>query len=102
MSIDAIFINENGDEGAIGDLLLDAKPLPDEILERKQFESTMDGLIGKLSVREKDIVKRRIFSEETLASIGKSYGISRERVRQVKEKAIEKLRKNGKQVKRML
>ena len=52
-------------------------------------------LLAHLSKRDSDILIR-IFGigvrEETLESIGETYGLTRERVRQVKEKAIKKLR----------
>lgn len=53
------------------------------------------GLLACLSNREREIVIR-VFGigvrEETLESIGDTFGLTRERVRQIKEKAIKKLR----------
>lgn len=52
-------------------------------------------LLARLSKRERNILIR-VFGigvkEETLEIIGESYGLTRERVRQIKEKAIRKLR----------
>ena len=54
-------------------------------------------LVKNLSVRNRDIVSRRFGlktgKKETLESIGKSYGITRERVRQIEEFSLGQLRK---------
>lgn len=59
------------------------------------FTSLITRILGLLTDKEQDIVQRRfaINSEkkETLDRIGKSYSITRERVRQIQEVAIEKL-----------
>jgi RNA polymerase sigma-32 factor len=53
----------------------------------RQFKKTLDG-------REKEILKRRILSIQpvTLKILGEKYGVSRERIRQVESRIIEKLR----------
>ena len=54
--------------------------------------------LSKLNEREQYIVKNRMLTEtpETLDEIGEKFNISRERVRQIKEKAIRRLRHNTK------
>ncbi|OGM98889.1 MAG: hypothetical protein A2915_02910 [Candidatus Yanofskybacteria bacterium RIFCSPLOWO2_01_FULL_41_34] len=58
---------------------------------------TVASLIKSLSTRNKDIVSRRFGlkngKKETLESIGKSYGITRERVRQIEEFTLSQLTK---------
>jgi DNA-directed RNA polymerase sigma subunit (sigma70/sigma32) len=51
-----------------------------------------------MNKRELDIFNRRIFAEdpETLAKIGKRYGISRERVRQIQKNIIAKMKESFK------
>jgi len=53
-------------------------------------------LLGNLRDRDRDIVERRYMSDppETLASIGRDYGISRERVRQIAERARRRMRES--------
>ena len=53
----------------------------------RQFKKTLD-------FREKEILKRRILSirPATLKTLGDKYGVSRERIRQVESRIIEKLR----------
>ena len=59
------------------------------------FSDLMDRLLGLLSDRERDVVKRRFSlggkGKETLDKIGKGYSITRERVRQIESVAIKKL-----------
>ena len=58
---------------------------------------TVANLVKSIPVRNKDVVSRRFGlkngKKETLESIGKSYGITRERVRQIEEFAVNQLRK---------
>ena len=57
----------------------------------------VSSLLAHLSIREKEILIR-VFGigrrEETLESIGETFGLTRERVRQIKEKAIKKIRES--------
>jgi len=48
--------------------------------------------MNKLSVMDKDIIVRTVIKEETLDTVAKSYGITRERIRQRQEKALAVLR----------
>lgn len=49
-------------------------------------------LLDKLTEREKDIFVMRIVDEMTLEEIGKEYGVTRERIRQIECKAQRKMR----------
>lgn len=59
------------------------------------FADLMTSLLSLLTAKEKSIVERRFLQKngkkETLESIGKSYSITRERVRQIESVAIKKL-----------
>ena len=88
------------DEGSADrqDFLVDKVPLPDEIVgETIDTERRMTWLRSALKVlneRELMIVKERRLQEDgaTLESLGESLGISKERVRQIENRALEKLR----------
>ncbi len=80
------------------DFLIDKQPLPDETVG-----SAIDGnrrlvwlkdALTHLSEREYNILRERRLSEEaiTLEELGVRLGISKERVRQIESRAIEKLR----------
>lgn len=63
----------------------------------RSLTKTVTTLVKTLSPRNRDIVSRRFGlksgSKETLESIGKSYGITRERVRQIEEFSLSQLSK---------
>ena len=62
----------------------------DEFLKRRAL---MQEALTQLNDRERDIVEQRRLSEspQTLQDLGERYGISRERVRQIEARALEKL-----------
>jgi RNA polymerase sigma-32 factor len=91
-------VGEDGDIEMM-DLLEDDRPNQEEIL-MEQSESgyrmaLLDGAMDGLNDRERDVfTRRRLASEpETLEDLGKEYGVSRERVRQIENRAFEKVRK---------
>lgn len=59
------------------------------------FSELMSRLLGLLSEKEQDVIRRRFSldgrKKETLDKIGRSYSITRERVRQIESVAIKKL-----------
>jgi RNA polymerase sigma-32 factor len=80
------------------DFLVDTEPLPDETVgESMDAERRAEWLrkaMSVLSERELRIVRERRLREDsaTLESLGASLGISKERVRQIEGRALEKLR----------
>jgi RNA polymerase sigma-32 factor len=81
------------------DFLVDDKPLPDETVG-EQIDSDrrvtwLNEALGVLSERELRIVRERRLAEEsaTLEALGERLGISKERVRQIENRAMEKLRR---------
>jgi RNA polymerase primary sigma factor len=90
-------INEDGD--VLGDMISDDMyGSPDEVLaEDESVKTQLDLAMEGLSDREKDIVCSYfgIFGEQlTLAQIGDEYDLTKERIRQIKESAIRKIRHN--------
>ncbi len=81
------------------DLIEDKKDTHDKIIENKDELEYRRSLFLKalniLNDREKEIIKLRKLNESPLKleELSKKYKISRERVRQIEEKALEKLRK---------
>lgn len=73
-------------------------PSPEQIAAEHELECErrrcIDEAMRTLSEREREILKRRYLEEETvtLAVLGKSLGLSRERVRQIEKRAQRKLR----------
>jgi RNA polymerase sigma-32 factor len=91
-------LREEG-EGEWQDWLADTGPLQDEMIadeqERDQRHALLSAAMGALNDREKDILTQRRLIDEplTLEELSQSYGISRERVRQIEVRAFEKLSK---------
>ncbi len=81
------------------DLIEDKKDTQDEILEKQNEliyrRSLFTKALNILNDREREIIKLRKLKEKPskLEELSKKYKISRERVRQIEEKAIEKLQK---------
>ena len=90
-------VGEDGDEEWLG-FLKDDGPNPEEVVTgMKDAESRSKWLrdaIGELSEREQTIIHRRRLVEDgaTLEELGKVLGVSKERVRQLEHRAMQKLR----------
>lgn len=95
LSIDAPF--SNGDDNRLLDVLKDDKnPTPDRELYEESRSGDIHQILDTLSFREREVVSLYFGIGEdqsyTLEEIGSKYGLTRERVRQIKENAIRKLR----------
>ena len=68
----------------------------DEVLEREQMKTTLSDCLKALDAREYQIVRDYFGLENlepmTLEQIGEAMGVTRERVRQLRNRALEKLR----------
>lgn len=94
ISVDAPFAD--GDENSLLDVLInDDTPTPDRVLNQESLSKEVDRALQQLDERERNIVKMFFGiggQEMTLEEIGAKYDLTRERVRQIKEKAIRKLK----------
>ena len=96
---DSISIDQpvGDDDSTLVDVVKDTKnPTPEEYHKFKVLEAYVINVLEELTKRERDIIKMRYGIESdkmTLEEIGKVFGISRERVRQIESKAIKKLKK---------
>jgi RNA polymerase primary sigma factor len=94
VSVDAPFVN--GEENSLLDVLENSDlPNTDAILINESLAKEIDRALATLTERERDIVK--LFfgiacQDMTLEEIGDKFGLTRERLRQIKEKAIRRLR----------
>jgi RNA polymerase primary sigma factor len=70
---------------------------PFELLRDKDLQKNVDGLLEVLDAREKKIISQRFGfdggARKTLNEIGKKLGVSRERIRQLENIALSKLRR---------
>jgi RNA polymerase sigma-32 factor len=90
-------VAEEGD-GNWQDFLADSRPTPEEIVTGLRDAETrsrwLNEALTQLSDREQQIIRERRLQEEgaTLEELGKVLGVSKERVRQLEQRAMEKLR----------
>jgi RNA polymerase primary sigma factor len=99
ISVDAPFVE--GEDNSLLDVMInDDSPNADRSLINESLSKEIERVLAfTLSDRERDIVKKFFgigVAEMTLEEIGDEFGLTRERVRQIKEKAIRKLRPNSK------
>ncbi len=95
VSMDAPFIQ--GDENSLLDILAsDENPLPDTTLMSDSLRNEIERALSTLTEREAEVIRLYFgFDGEhslTLEEIGEQFNLTRERVRQIKEKAIRRLR----------
>jgi RNA polymerase primary sigma factor len=98
ISVDAPFVE--GEDNSLLDVLENKdSPIADVTLINESLSREIDRSLATLTERERDIIK--LFfgitcQEMTLEEIGEKFGLTRERVRQIKEKAIRRLRHTSK------
>ena len=95
LSIDKTLTNE--DDADLTDIIPDAnQETPEETVRHNVTKELVDEVLDTLSEREKRIIKLRFGLEDgvahTLKDIGEELGVTRERIRQIEEKAMRKLR----------
>ena len=94
ISVDAPFVE--GEDNSLLDVLVnDDSPIADRTLINESLSTEVERALSTLTERERDIIK--LFfgintQEMTLEEIGEKFGLTRERVRQIKEKSIRRLR----------
>jgi RNA polymerase primary sigma factor len=98
ISVDAPFVD--GEENSLLDILPNAdSPMADNALVIESLRNEINRALLTLNERERKIIEA-FFGinqpEMTLEEIGDKFGLTRERVRQIKEKAIRRLRHNTK------
>lgn len=94
ISVDAPFVE--GEDNSLLDVLPNEdSPMADQSLNQESLSKEVERALEQLSPRERDIL-RMFFGigcqELTLEEIGAKFNLTRERVRQIKEKAIRKLK----------
>ncbi len=86
-------------ETRLEDLIEDHSIAPaDEALIAQSFEEELQNLLSQLDEKERVIIERRFglgdLEPQTLAEIGSDLNLSRERIRQIEERALGKLRRS--------
>jgi RNA polymerase primary sigma factor len=86
------------DDFSLSDLIEDREAVvPDDAAARIMLDDAVREALGHLSPREKDVVRLRFGLEDgkirTLEEVGKAFGVTRERIRQIEAKTLAKLRR---------
>ncbi len=97
ISMDAPFVE--GEDNSLLDVLVnDDAPVADRTLINESLQKEINRALSTLTERESDIIKMFFgigCQEMTLEEIGDKFQLTRERVRQIKEKAIRRLRQDS-------
>lgn len=97
-SLNALISNDGEEE--VGSFLADTRPNPEDVVIGMKDSQTrskwLNDALKKLSEREQHIIRERHMQYDTvtLEELGKKLGVSKERVRQLESRALEKLRDN--------
>ena len=94
VSVDAPFVD--GEDNSLLDVLInDDAPMADKMLVMESLKAEINNALKMLNERERNVIEAFYGinqPELTLEEIGSKYNLTRERVRQIKEKAIRRLR----------
>ena len=97
LSIDAPLSSGNESHNSLLDVIPDNKnTLPDKELMQESLKNEVENILAKLTEREAEVIRLSYGigyeKSATLEEIGKQFNLTRERIRQIKEKAVRKLR----------
>jgi len=94
-------VGDDDGEVTLSDFIKDEQSLsPDELANNAFLKDQIREILGDLTERERKILIMRLGLEDniphTLEEVGKEFGVTRERIRQIEAKALEKIRNNEK------
>lgn len=97
-SLDAKVTTIDGDIqlATVGDFVIDPKPNPEELVELDDRRRFLLNIVDELPPNQRQIIVLRYGlvtgQPKTLDEVGKMYGVTRERIRQVEMRALERLK----------
>ena len=101
VSLESPVGDEEEGKSVLGDFIKDDKILaPDQEVARRILADQLKEILDELSPKEREILKLRHGLEDgiyhTLEEVGKKFGVTRERIRQIEAKALERIRTHDK------
>jgi len=99
VSIDSPVGEDEGEDSSLGDFIVDEDTTkPNEMAGRQILKEYVGGILKDLDPREQKILKMRFGLEDgvthTLEEVGEEFGVTRERIRQIESKALERIREH--------
>lgn len=93
-------VGDSDDDSVLGDFIEDTETvMPHQVASRKLLKNHVGEVLRELTPREQKILKIRFGLEDgvthTLEEVGKEFGVTRERIRQIEAKALDKIRQHG-------
>ncbi len=93
-------VGDNEDDSVLGDFIEDTETvMPHQMAARKLLRSHITDILNELTPREQKILRIRFGLEDgvthTLEEVGQEFGVTRERIRQIEAKALEKIREHS-------
>ncbi|MDP1884460.1 MAG: RNA polymerase sigma factor RpoD [Candidatus Moranbacteria bacterium] len=92
-------VGDSEDDSVLGDFIEDTETvMPHHVASRKLLRDHVTEILDSLTPREQKILKIRFGLEDgvvhTLEEVGQEFGVTRERIRQIESKALEKIREH--------
>ena len=89
--------DDDDEKSSLGEFIADDKiPPPDQEVSRRILRDQIEEILSDLTLKERKILEMRHGLEDgvmrTLEEVGKEFGVTRERIRQIEAKAHEKIR----------
>jgi len=87
------------DSTEFGEIVADEKAqTPAEIVSLRDMHMQLEDLVGILDPRELQIISARYYELKTLEEVGQEFGVTRERIRQLQNIALRKMRRTLKKI----
>ena len=101
VSLEAPVGSDDDESSLLADFIADEdSATPETIAGRRILRDHLQEIISELSMREQKILEMRFGLKDgvthTLEEVGKVFGVTRERIRQIEAKALEKIRQHHK------
>lgn len=89
-------VGEDEEDSTLGDFIEDVKTIsPDRVAAMQLLKDHVREIVGELTPREQKILEMRFGLMDgvshTLEEVGQEFGVTRERIRQIEAKALEKI-----------